>query len=77
MADLNLAEAKKKAEKKLGFEIDPITAMTVLAYAARKCAVNRKGTGYLEKLYETELYDHYTRLAITQCSQKGAANGLP
>ena len=76
MTNLDLCEAKRRAEEKLGLTIDPITAMTVLAYAARKCTAERKDTGYLELLYENELCDHYTRMAITTCSQKGAANVL-
>lgn len=76
MTDLNLAEAKKRAEKRLGFEIDTITAATVLAYAARKCVANHKETSYLELLYETELYDYFARLAITAYSMKGVANEL-
>ena len=77
MTSLDLTGAKARAEEKLGFEVDPITAMNVLAYAARKCVVNRKDTEYLETLYETELLDHFTRLAITVCSKKGAAHVLP
>ena len=64
MCLLDLAKAKEAAEEKLGFEIDDETAAAVLAYSARKCIANGKGTDYLPLLYENELRDHYTRMAI-------------
>ena len=76
MDSLDLAGAKERAEKKLGITIDQETAASVLEYAARKCTANRKDTSYLEILYETELCDHFRRMAINAISQKGAAYGL-
>lgn len=68
MCLLDLAKAKEAAEEALGFEIDSDTASKVLGYAAKKCIANGKGTDYLALLYENELRDYFTRMAITVCS---------
>ena len=70
MSEIDLEKAKNAAEKKMGIEIDDEVAKSVLAYAARKCAVIRNGLDYLPILYENELCDFYTRTAI---NLKGAA----
>ncbi len=69
MCLLKLANAKKAAEEHIGFEIPDDVAWQVLNYSIRKCEVNGKGIDYLPILFENELRDHYTRLAI---SLKGA-----
>ena len=63
--EYEILKAKESAEKALGFSIDDETAEEVLAYAKRKCELNRKPESYLPLLYENELTDHYMRLAIT------------
>lgn len=68
MCLLDLAKAKEAAEKALGIEIDNDTAAKVLGYSAQKCIANGKGTDYLGVLYENELRDHYTRMAVSVCS---------
>lgn len=60
-----LLKAKESAERTLGFSIDDKTAEEVLAYAKRKCEINRKQESYLPLLYENELTDRYMKLAIT------------
>ena len=68
---INLVRAKEAAEAALGIEIDESTAAKVLKYAAQKCIAIGKDTDYLETLYENELCDHYTRMAISMCSMNG------
>jgi len=57
-------EARRSAERTLGFAIDDDVAEKVLAYAKRKCEVNRKPDDYLPLLYEDELRDYFMRLNI-------------
>ena len=64
MSVLDLEKARKSAEEKIGIEIDDEVAAKVLAYASRKCAINRNGSDYLPILYENELCDFYMRAAI-------------
>ncbi|MBQ6403800.1 MAG: hypothetical protein IJI27_07835 [Oscillospiraceae bacterium] len=61
---IELLEAKQAAEEHIGFEIPDDVAWQVLNYSIRKCEVNGKGAGYLPILFENELRDYYTRLAI-------------
>lgn len=65
MCLLEAKEAIENAEKRLGFEIDPLVALKVYRYSVRKLEVIGKGSDYLPILYESELYDHYMRMAIT------------
>ena len=59
-----LSVAKESAERTLGFCIPDHIAEEVLAYAKRKCELNRKPDSYVPRLYENELTDFYMRLAI-------------
>ena len=61
---IELLEAKQAAEEHIGFEIPDDVAWQVLNYSIRKCEVNGKGADYLPILFENELHDYYTRLAI-------------
>lgn len=65
MCLLEAKEAIENAEKRLGFEIDPLVALKVYRHSVRKLEVIGKGSDYLPILYESELYDHYMRMAIT------------
>lgn len=65
-----LAEARQAAETALGFKIPDVVATSVLWYARRKCSLAGQPENYLPLLYETELTDHYMRLAINQKGDK-------
>lgn len=62
--EYEILKARESAERTLGFAIDDETAEEVLAYAKRKCELNRKPDEYLPLLYENELTDYFMRLAI-------------
>ena len=64
-----LREAIVKAEKALGFQIASEDAAEVLMYAVHKCKVIGKDASYLPLLYETELLDHFFRMAINTAYQ--------
>lgn len=68
MVTTDVMAAKEAAEKTLGFEIPSEIAQEVLAYAVRKCELNKKPESYLPILYENELTDYYMRLAINSMS---------
>lgn len=59
-----LSIAREAAERTLSICIPDEIAEEVLAYAKRKCELNRKPDSYLPLLYENELTDYFTRLAI-------------
>lgn len=63
MAD-TISTARAAAEVTLGFCIPDHIAEEVLAYAKRKCDLNRKPESYLPLLHENELTDYYMWLAI-------------
>ena len=58
MAD-TISTARAAAEVTLGFCIPDHIAEEVLAYAKRKCDLNRKPESYLPLLHENELTDYY------------------
>lgn len=62
--DQKILEARRSAERTLGFAIDDDVADEVLAYAKRKCELNHKPDDYLPLLYENELTDYFMRLYI-------------
>lgn len=62
--DQKILEARQSAERTLCFSIDDDVADEVLAYAKRKCELNRKPDDYLPLLYENELTDYFMRLYI-------------
>lgn len=72
-----LSNARKSAERTLGFCIPDHIAEKVLAYAKRKCELNRKPDSYLPLLYENELTDHFMRLAINLRGGMGHVYDLP
>lgn len=59
-----LREALESAERTLGIKIDAEIAAEVLLYTVRKCQVQQQEASYLPILFETELLDHYMRMAI-------------
>lgn len=59
-----ILEARQSAERTLGFVIDDDVADEVLAFAKRKCELNRKPDDYLPLLYENELRDYFMRLYV-------------
>lgn len=65
-----LTAAREAAEEKLGFRIPEVVATSILWYARRKCELAGQPESYLPLLYETELADHYMRLAINQRGEK-------
>ncbi len=65
MCILEARQCIANAEKRLGFEIDPGIALSVYRYALRKLEAIGKGKDYLPVLYESELYDHFLRMALS------------
>lgn len=59
-----IRKALMRAEETLGFNISPEDAVEVLKYSIRKCKLMNKDKSYLALLYETELLDHFYRMAI-------------
>ena len=78
-----LSEARRRAEKALGFQIPDYVAEEVLSYTKRKLEVIRlnedKPDSYLAILYENEITDHYMRICINETSKmmKGVRNHVP
>lgn len=71
-----LSVAKESAERTLGFCIPDHIAEEVLAYAKRKCELNRKPDSYLPLLYENDLTDYFMRLAINLRGGTGYVHDL-
>ena len=63
-----LRAAILRAEETLGFQISGDDAAEVLMYAVRKCKVIGKDIDYLPILFETELLDHFFRMAVNACA---------
>lgn len=70
MSSDKLAAAREAAEETLGFRIPEVVATSILWYARRKCELAEESESYLPLLYESELTDHYMRLAINQRGEK-------
>ena len=70
-----IREARKAAEKTLGFSVPDEVADEVLAYAKRKCSVSGKPDSYLPLLYENELTDYFMRKAINLRGGKNHVHG--
>lgn len=65
MCLLEFKECVANAEKRLGFDIDPNTSLKVYRYALRKLETIGKKADYLPTLFESELYDHFVRMAFS------------
>ena len=64
---MNIAEIREslnRVQEKIGFEVPTDIALAVYDYTGRKCKCNGKGESYIPILFETELVDYFTRLAI-------------
>ena len=70
MSSDKIMAAREAAEETLGFRIPEVVATSVLWYARRKCELAGQPESYLPLLYETELTDHYMRMAINQKGEK-------
>lgn len=66
--------ARKKAEENMGFEIPTATADYILGYTIRKflniISKEEKPEGYLGILYQNEIEDYFTRIAISSMSAR-------
>lgn len=66
-----LVEALEAAERKLGIKIPDAVWIEVLGYSVQKLSYIKKPESYLPILFENELTDHYSRMAI---NLRGAMN---
>lgn len=66
-----LVEALEAAETKLGIKIPDAIWIEVLGYSVRKLEYIKKPDSYLPILFENELTDYYSRMAI---NLRGAMN---
>lgn len=66
-----IKRAINAAEKRLGFCVPALELVDIMEYSKRKLAYIRKDESYLPLLLETEIVDHYTRMAINMrgCQQ--------
>lgn len=59
-----IRDALRLAQEKIGFDVPADVAVAVYSYAIRKCLHSGKDSSYIAVLFETELVDYFTRLAI-------------
>ena len=65
MCLLEFKQCVANVEEKLGFDIDPNTALRIYRYALQKLNSIGKKADYLPTLFESELHDHFVRMAVS------------
>lgn len=61
----------KEVEQKTGYLFDKSEVNSILDFTIRKCEINKKSLEYIPILFENELRDYISRLAVNIASPLG------